>query len=48
MHQLLAARGLTVRADHDLYAVAEQLTIPARPSRAYGLGRAVIADKAAG
>jgi len=45
MHHLLTARGLTVVADHDLYAVAQQLAVPARRSRAYGLGRAVIADK---
>jgi hypothetical protein len=47
MRQLLSARGLMVSADHDLYAFAQQLGIPARRSRAYGLGQAVIAEKPA-
>ena len=45
MHQLLSARGMRVTADHDLYAFAQQLGIPARRSRAYGLGQAVIAEE---
>ena len=45
MHHLLSARGFRVTADHDLYAFAQQLGIPARRSRAYGLGQAVVADK---
>ncbi|WP_025350634.1 class I SAM-dependent methyltransferase [Nocardia nova] len=45
MAAVMARHGLTVTADLDLFEAAGRLGIPARRSRAYGLGRAVIADR---
>ncbi len=48
MRALLAAHGLTVTSNIDLFATARDLSIPARQSRFYGLGYAVVADKLVG
>ncbi|AHH17227.1 methyltransferase, TIGR00027 family [Nocardia nova SH22a] len=45
MHDLLAAHGFTVTADHELAAVAEQLAIPVHRSRFSDLGRVAVADR---
>lgn len=47
MRALLAGHGLTVTANRDLYDTARELSIPARQSRFYGLGRAAVADRTA-
>ncbi|MGV9676857.1 class I SAM-dependent methyltransferase [Nocardia sp. NPDC003482] len=45
MRALLNDHGLTVTDDRELFGAATELGIPVPQSRAYGLGRAVIADK---
>lgn len=45
MNALLAGYGLTVTADRDLHDIVRELSIPARESRFYGLGRVAIADR---
>lgn len=46
MAALTTRYGLTVTADVELIEAARRLGVPARQSRAYGLGRALIADRA--
>ena len=45
MAAVVEGHGLTVTTDVELIEVARRLRIPARQSRAYGFGRAVIADR---
>ncbi len=45
MDALLTRFGLTVTSDVELIEVARRLEVPAHRSRAYGLGRVVIADR---
>jgi methyltransferase (TIGR00027 family) len=47
MHALLTANGFIVTSDRNLFTLAGELSIPARNSRAYGLGQAVVADAVA-
>ncbi|WP_067889754.1 class I SAM-dependent methyltransferase [Nocardia vaccinii] len=44
MGVLLAGYGLRITVDRDLHEIVRELSIPARESRFYGLGRVAIAD----
>jgi methyltransferase (TIGR00027 family) len=45
MRTLLSAHNLTITENVDLFTTSRELGIPARQSRFYGLGRAVVADR---